>query len=93
MQDLTQHPRYQEACDHARAVRGFYSHALVYVLVNAALIAMNALDSGHRWWALWTTLWWGVGLAAHGVSVFVMRGGLGRAWEEREIRRYLERRG
>jgi hypothetical protein len=40
----------------------------------------------------WTTFGWGIGLLAHGVSVFAFRGWLGSEWEERKIRDYLDRR-
>jgi len=92
MEDLTQHPRYRDAVRHARNVRGFYTHALVYVLVNALLIGINmATSRGHLWFG-WATLGWGIGLAAHGLSVFAFRGWLGPDWEERKVRQYLERR-
>ncbi len=42
MDDITQHPRYKDARRYACQVRGFYTHALVYVLVNAGLL-------GPRW--------------------------------------------
>lgn len=92
MQDLTQHPRYEEAVRHARAVRGFWSHALVYVLVNALLLVL-AFVAGSKHWAGWTALWWGVGLAAHAWSVFVGNSLMGCDWEREQVRRYLERRG
>jgi hypothetical protein len=92
MDDLTQHPRYPEARRHARRVRGFYTHALVYALVNAGLFALNLGTSPGRLWFGWTTFGWGIGLLAHGVSVFAFRGWLGSEWEERKIREYLDRR-
>jgi hypothetical protein len=36
MEDPTNHPRYKKR-RHARAVRDFYIHLLVFVLVNAGL--------------------------------------------------------
>jgi hypothetical protein len=92
MEDLTTHPRYKEARRRARAVRGFYVHALVFVLVNAGLIAINLLSTPGRLWFGWGMAGWGIGLAAHGLSVFAFGGLLGRDWEERKIRAYLDRR-
>lgn len=93
MEDLSRHPRYEEALRNARAVRGFYGHALTYVLVNAGLVVVNMLSSPGRWWVLMSLGGWGIGLAAHAVSVFAARDWLGRGWEERKVREYLERRG
>jgi len=93
MEDLKADPRYEEARRHAHSVRGFYIHLVVYLLVNAGLLAINMLSSPGRLWYGWATLGWGIGVVAHGVSVFAFSGWLGADWEERKIRRYLERRG
>lgn len=92
MEDITKDPRYEEARRHARALRGFYTHALVYLLVNLGLLGINLLTSPGRWWFAWTTVAWGIGLAFHGLSVFAFKGWLGTRWEERKIREYLDRR-
>ena len=60
----------------ARAMRrvrrklGFYIHALVFVVVNAGLFAINAATGGEHWarFPLWG---WGLGLAIHGIVTFV----------------------
>lgn len=49
---------------------GFYTHALVYALVNGALFAVNAMTSDVRW-AGWPALGWGIGLAIHGIVTLV----------------------
>jgi hypothetical protein len=92
MEELTRNPRYDEALRHARALRGFYSHALVYVLVNAGLAAINLATSPERVWFAFPLFGWGIGLLAHGLSVFAFRGWFGPRWEERKIREYLDRR-
>jgi len=91
MDDLTQHPRYREARRYACKVRGFYTHLAVYVLVNASLVALNTFGTHARVWWTWPALGWGIGLLAHGVSVFAFGGWFGAAWEERKIREYLSR--
>jgi hypothetical protein len=49
---------------------GFYVHALVFVLVNLGLYALNTVSGGERWshWPLWG---WGLGLAIHGAVTFL----------------------
>ncbi len=49
---------------------GFYTHALVYVLVNLGLFGLNVFTGG-RTWAVFPLLGWGLGLAIHGIVVFV----------------------
>ena len=53
---------------------GFTIHALVYVLVNAGLLAVNLWNGGQRWF-LFPLLGWGLGLAIHGiVTLIALRG-------------------
>jgi hypothetical protein len=65
---------------------GFYTHALVFVLVNTGLFLLNNSAGGYRWsvWPLWG---WGLGLTIHGVVTFIsLRGqGFRRRMLEREI--------
>ena len=49
---------------------GFYIHALVFVLVNLGLFALNSSLGGTRWshFPLWG---WGLGLAIHAIVTFI----------------------
>jgi hypothetical protein len=53
----------------AGAKLGWYIHALVFVLVNAGLAALSALQGRHG--SAFPLLGWGLGLAVHGVVVFL----------------------
>ena len=52
---------------------GWYIHAGVYIAVNLFLAALAA--SAGRNWAIFPALGWGLGLAIHGVVVFLVAGG------------------
>ena len=67
---------------------GFYIHALVFVLVNVGMFALNAAIGGTRW-AHFPAYGWAVGLAIHGIVVFARAQGyrLREAMLEREIER------
>ncbi len=81
---------------HARARRrvgiklGFYTHALVFVLVNLGLFVLGSVQGGSRWshFPLWG---WGLGLAIHGVVTFINLQGQGV--RERMLRSEIERLG
>lgn len=73
----------------AGAKLGWYVHATVYVLVNLMVFAMSAYAFGHRPWSVFPLLGWGLGLALHGVAVFML-GGLREHLVERE-REHLRR--
>ncbi|MBE2242196.1 MAG: 2TM domain-containing protein, partial [Burkholderiaceae bacterium] len=67
---------------------GFYTHALVYVLVNLGLFAIDAVRGDGRW-AVWSLAGWGLGLAIHGIVTFAnLRGeGIRQRMLEAEIER------
>jgi hypothetical protein len=60
----------------AGAKFGFYVHALVYLVVNAGLVAINLATSPQALWFVWPMFGWGIGLVAHGLGVFAHTSGL-----------------
>ncbi len=70
------------------AKAGFRSHALIYALVNAGLLGLNLLTSPQYLWAGWPIFGWGIGLAAHGLSVYGAQTAVQR---EAAVRREMER--
>jgi hypothetical protein len=86
---MDEQQRYEQARTQVLRLRQFYIHLVVYILVNALLIILSLSKNGT--WSIWPLLGWGIGLAAHGITVFVSGSLLGSGWEEREIRRRLER--
>lgn len=84
-------PAYREAKRQVKQLRGFYKHALTYVVVITLLTALNLTTSPGRWWFQWIAFGWGIGLIAHSLSVFAFRGVFGQNWEERKIQEYLGR--
>ncbi len=60
---------------HVESVRDFFYHLMVFVVVNAVLVIVDLRDTGDQAvlgldWAYWLILFWGLGLAGHGISVF-----------------------
>jgi len=84
--------RYQRAHERVEALKGFYVHASVYVLVNLGLFAINALTAG-TWWFYWPLILWSIALGIHAVVLFVFegRGPLGEEWEERKTKEMIEK--
>lgn len=88
--------RYERAAKRVKSIRGFYSHAIVYVVINLMIVVINIqnLDAGESYfqWHNFTTLFfWGIGLLAHGVSVFTPNFIFGKGWEERKIKELMEK--
>lgn len=72
---------------------GFYIHLLVFVCVNLGLVALNLLQGGHRW-SIWPLGGWAIGLAVHGLVVFLSMNsdGLRERMLNQEIERLKARR-
>ena len=72
-----------------RAKMGWYIHASLYVVINLFLFAMSDYAFGQRRWSVFPLMGWGVGLALHGISVFVL--GQGSGLRERMVQKERER--
>jgi hypothetical protein len=66
------------------AIKGFYIHLLVYVLVNVLLFVINAA-TGTIWWVQWPILAWGIGILGHAYLVFGQAPGALARWEKSKL--------
>ena len=88
--------KYQEATKRVKKIKGFYTHLTVYIVVNIMIIIVNVqnLDEGEsflKFKTFSTALFWGIGLAAHGLSVFLPSLIMGKDWEEKKIKELMEK--
>lgn len=88
--------KYQEALKRVKKIKGFYTHAIVYVFVNIMIVFLNVknLEPGETYFQFknfMTAFFWGIGLLAHGLSVFVPNWIMGQNWEERKIKEFMEK--
>ena len=91
MQNNT-HLQYLEAKKHVKMLKGFYVHAFIYVIVNLFIIADNIFDDHHSIMDMdnyWTPILWGLGLAIHGLSVFMPNFIFGKDWEDKKIKELM----
>lgn len=72
-------------------IKGFYGNLVAYVLVNAILIFINLYTSPKYLWFFWSLMWWGIGVVFHGLKVFEVFPVLGKDWEERKIKEFMEK--
>ncbi|MEZ4853652.1 2TM domain-containing protein [Flavobacterium sp.] len=87
--------KYLEAKKRVKRIKGFYTHATIFVLVNIMVFIVNAREipageSLFQWRTLSTPFFWGIGLLAHGLSVFLPNFILGKNWEERKIKEFMD---
>lgn len=78
---------YQRASKRVKELKGFYGNLTSYCLVIPFLIFVNLWTAPQYHWFWWPILGWGIGLASHALQVF----GIGRNWEEKQIRKILDK--
>lgn len=88
--------KYEQARKRVQKIKGFYTHAMVYVVVNIMIVVLNIqnLSPGESYFQFknfMTAFFWGIGLVAHGLSVFIPQWFLGNNWEERKIKEIMEK--
>lgn len=88
--------RYGMAYKRVKRIKGFYIHFLVYILVNLFIIVSkyNNLTDGQHLFTFEnfsTALFWGIGLLAHGLSVFGKNLFFGQDWEEKKIKELMNK--
>lgn len=86
--------RYFAAQKRVKSIKGFYIHFTVYVFVNIVLSIQIYLINKNDFWqweSFSTALFWGVGILAHGTSVFGSNLLFGKNWEERKIKEFMEK--
>ena len=58
----------------ASAKMSFVIHLCVYAIVNIVLAVINLVASPDYLWFVWPLLGWGIGLACHGLAIFLFVG-------------------
>ncbi len=82
---------YRRARHKVRMLRGWYVHALVYACVIGGLWVIYAVSGQSRFpWPLPAMLGWGLGLAIHGVVVWLGTSRRGSDWEARKIEEFMQ---
>ena len=88
--------KYYEAAKRVKKIKGFYTHAIVYIIINIMIVIINIqdLDAGESYFKLenfFTFFFWGLGLLAHGIAVFLPNFLFTREWEDRKIKEFMEK--
>ena len=89
--------QYTMAYKRVKRIKGFYIHAMVFVLINTLIVYGNYygnLNNNHDFWS-WktfsTAFFWGIGLTAHGLSVFSRSIFFGQNWENKKIKEFMDK--
>lgn len=85
---MDEEERYKRAKARVEELREFYEHLIVYVIVNIMLVVINLVTSPDTLWFYWVTVFWGIGLIWHAISVY---GKQDKEWEEKKIKEIMEK--
>ena len=94
--DSIEELQYQQALVRVKKIKGFYTHLVLYVIVNLMIVILNIqdLDQGESYfqWRNFTTLFfWGIGLISHALSTFIPNFIFGKNWEDKKIKEFMEK--
>ena len=88
---MNEEEKYRRAKERVEEIKGFYIHLFMYIIVNSGLFLINLIFARNHWWFYWPLLGWGIGIVAHALTVFGLGGFLGKEWEDRQIKKILEK--
>jgi hypothetical protein len=78
---------YNSAYKKVKRIKGFYSHLRIYLIINVLIIT----EGISNWHTYSTAIFWGIGLLAHGLSVFGRDLFFGTDWEEKKIQEFMNK--
>ena len=101
-QDYTQEASFLRAKKRVKAIKGFYVHFMVYILVNIFISGVvvfgltksgdNFVDAFSNFGVYSTWVFWGIGMFFHWLGVFGFKSlGFGNDWEEKKIKELMEK--
>ena len=81
---------YEIAEKRAEEKISFLKHLYSYLTVNFILFLVNFLTSPNDWWFLWVALFWGIGLIAHFLRVYVIDEKVLGGYREKMVEKEME---
>jgi len=80
--------KYKRAKEHVEKLKGFYIHLTIYLIMVPVFIFLNFQSSNFPW-AIFPIAGWGFGLTGHAMETFNYYPFLGRNWEERKLKEFM----
>jgi hypothetical protein len=81
--------RYLRAKEKVEKIKGFYSNLISYLIVIPVLAYVNFRTTDFPW-VIFPALGWGFGVLAHGMEAYGYNPFMGKNWEERKIREFMD---
>ena len=82
--------RYARAKERVEKIKEFYIHFAIYLIMVPVFIWLNIRSTDFPW-AIFPIAGWGFGVLGHASEAFNYNPILGRKWEERKLREFMEK--
>lgn len=83
--------KYYRAKERVAEIKKFYTSLMMYVIFISFLAALNYYTNQLRYaWFLWAAFGWGIGLVFQAAKAFEWNPFMGKGWEERKMREFME---
>jgi hypothetical protein len=83
--------RYYNAKKKVEEIKGFYGNLTSYILINLGFLIVNLITSPDHLWFFWPLIGWGVGVIIHGMKVFNYMPFIGKDWEQKKIKEFMDK--
>ncbi|WP_062058740.1 2TM domain-containing protein [Aquimarina longa] len=89
--EVTKELKYKRAQEKVQKMKEFYINLTTYCIVIPFLAILNYKTTGFGIpWVIFPIMGWGIGLTFHYMEAFDYHPILGRDWEKKKIRKYME---
>lgn len=91
MQTPKKDNKYFEAKERVAMIKKFYTSLIFYTIFIIFFAGLNYyVNKLTHPWFLWAALGWGIGLFFQGYKAFRWNIGLGKGWEERKLKEFMD---
>lgn len=82
--------RYNRAKSKTKEIKSFYINLGLYCICMPIIIAINIFIVPGYQWFWFSLICWGTGIILHGITVFQLSLFLGKDWESKKFREFIE---
>ena len=90
--ELDSTAKYVRAKEKVERIKKFYGNLTSYCVVIPALAIFNYITSNRLSWVFFPAIGWGIGILFHAMEVFDLNPILGKNWEEKKIKEFMNRK-
>ena len=90
IEETSDSEKYLRATKKVKEIKDFYNNLMMYCIMIPWLIFINLRFSPRHYWFFYPMIGWGIGLVFHGIGAFGFNPLLGKDWENKKIREFMD---